>query len=103
MSNSVVTMIMYTILNSAHFLVSWQDSSLYVFDAVRGHLILWTDELTNIVEVAVGNPDSLLVLYDNSNKIAKLSVRSVQRCVQELANMGEWLQAYKVGLSFVYI
>ena len=69
-----------------------------MFDAVKGHLILWTDKLTNIVEVAVGNPDSLLVLYDNSNKIAKLGVKTVQHCVQELANMGEWLQACKVRL-----
>jgi len=71
-----------------------------VFDAVRGHLILWTDKLTNIVEVAVGNSDSLLVLYDNSNKIAKLGVKTVQSCVQELANMGEWLQACKVIYLF---
>ncbi|XP_065912533.1 BLOC-2 complex member HPS5-like isoform X2 [Dysidea avara] len=97
----VVSNIQLLLVHGAHFLVSWQDSSLYVFDAVRGHLILWTDELTNIVEVAVGNPDSLLVLYDNSNKIAKLSVRSVQRCVQELANMGEWLQAYKMVIHHI--
>lgn len=72
-----------------------------MFDAVRGHLILWTDELTNIVEVAVGNADSLLVLYDNSNKLAKLSVSTVQNSVLELANLGEWLQACKVR-RFMY-
>ena len=72
-----------------------------MFDAVRGHLILWTDELTNIVEVAVGNADSLLVLYDNSNKLAKLSVNTVQNSVLELANLGEWLQACKVR-RFMY-
>jgi len=68
-----------------------------MFDAIKGHLVLWTDQLNNIVDIAVSNPDSILVLYDNSNKIAKLSVKPLHMCVQELVGMEEWLQSSKVS------
>ena len=82
--------------HSIRLLVSWQESSLVVVDGIKGHLVLWTDQLNNIVDVAVSNPDSILVLYDGSSKITKLSVKPLHLCVQELVGMKEWLQSCKV-------
>ena len=71
---------------------------MFVLDAIKGHLVLWTDQLNNIVDVAVSNPDSILVLYDNSNKIAKLSIKPLHLCIQELVGMKDWLQSSKVSV-----
>ena len=76
--------------------MSWQDNLLFVLDGIKGHLVLWTDQLNNIVDVAISNPDSILVLYDSSNKIAKMSIKPLHLCVQELVSMKEWLQSCKV-------
>ena len=77
--------------------MSWQDNSLFVLDGIKGHLVLWTDQLNNIVDIAVSNPDSILVLYDGSNKIAKMSIKPLHLCVQELVSMKEWIQSCKVS------
>lgn len=68
-----------------------------MLDAIKGHLVLWTDQLNNIVDIAVSNPDSILVLYDNSSKIAKLSVKPLHLCMQELVVMKDWPQSSKVS------
>ena len=70
-----------------------------MLDAIKGHLVLWTDQLNNIVDIAVSNPDSILVLYDNSSKIAKLSVKPLHLCMQELVAMKDWPQSSKVSLN----
>ena len=77
--------------------MSWHEGSLVVVDGIKGHLVLWTNQLNNIVDVAVSNPDSILVLYDGCSKIAKLSVKPLHLCVQELVGMKEWLQSCKVS------
>ena len=100
-STVIILRTLWIFINSVRFLVTWQGNSLFVLDAIKGHLVLWTDQLNNIVDVAVSNPDSILVLYDNSNKIAKLNIKPLHLCVQELVGMKDWLQSSKVGCSHV--
>ncbi|XP_072172344.1 BLOC-2 complex member HPS5-like [Diadema setosum] len=72
-----------------HFLVTWNELGVYVFDPLQVDVVVWTNEIKDLLDVSISK-SSLYCLY-HDNIVRKYTLQTVARCAASLYHQGQLL------------
>eukprot|EP00057_Strongylocentrotus_purpuratus_P016254 XP_011670728.1 PREDICTED: uncharacterized protein LOC590772 [Strongylocentrotus purpuratus] len=81
-----------------HFLVTWTERGVFVFDPVNVNVVFWTSDISGLVDVSVSK-SSLYCLHQDGH-IHKYTLQNIARCAASLYQQSLLVQCSRLVLRF---
>ncbi|XP_041472585.1 uncharacterized protein LOC121421850 [Lytechinus variegatus] len=81
-----------------HFLVTWNERGVFVFDPVKVNVLFWTNDISGLSDVSVSK--SSLYCLHNDGRIRKYTLQTIPRCAASLYQQSLLVQCSRLVLRF---
>eukprot|EP00057_Strongylocentrotus_purpuratus_P021430 XP_011675904.1 PREDICTED: uncharacterized protein LOC100890358 [Strongylocentrotus purpuratus] len=81
-----------------HFLVTWTERGVFVFDPVNVNVVFWTSDISGLVDVSVSK-SSLYCLHQDGH-VHKYTLQNIARCAASLYQQSLLVQCSRLVLRF---